>query len=144
ARGRARSALALGERLATRPADVLVAARARPARLAGDGRRPRARPSQGLRPRAEVLGPRRVTPPRPPRRPSLAAPQLAAPPWGARCVAGGVGRQRDRHRGERRLGTGAWLPAPRNPRPKPAPGGSARLVGRGRIELPQPKARVLQ
>ena len=51
-----RPADALGERVARGPAGVLVAAHPRPTRGARDGRRPRAGPPAGVRPRAALLG----------------------------------------------------------------------------------------
>ena len=59
---RPRPADALGERLAPRPAVVLVAPDPRPAGSPRDGRHPRAGAPAGVRARAGVLGARRVAP----------------------------------------------------------------------------------
>ena len=87
-----------------------------PAGLPRDGRRPRAGAPARVRPRTRVLGARRRASPDAPRRPCLAPPQRARAPLGAR----------------------GW------PRPGPTGQSTADLVGRGRIELPQSKTRVLQ
>src|SRR6185369_6601731 len=73
------------------PADVLVAARPGAARVAGDRRGPRARPSQGVRPWAALLGAGRRATPRTPRGPRLAPAQLARHPQRARGMAGETG-----------------------------------------------------
>ncbi len=81
---RSRSAQPLGQRVASRTAQLLVAAHPGTAGGPRDGRHPRARPSPRLRPRAGLLGIGRRATRRSPRVAQVAPDPLARAPRGAR------------------------------------------------------------